>query len=82
MKTLLTVAILTVLGSASAMAQTASSNAGANPATGYPIPGAMQSLGNIIRNPSTPPPRQPSQVTGQPLGLPTSIPPNTVGSSP
>ena len=61
-----------------AAAQTASSNAGANPVTGAPIPGPMQALGNIIRNPQTPPPPQPPQVTSQPLALPTAIPPNTV----
>ncbi len=61
-----------------AAAQTASSRAGASPVTGAPIPGAMQSLGNIIRNPDAPPPPPPRQVTSRPLALPTAIPPNTI----
>lgn len=65
---------------APAAAQTYSSNAGANPVTGAPIPGAMQSMGDVIRIPDAPPPQQPPQVTSQPLALPTSIPPNTVGT--
>ena len=78
MKNLL--AVLILVAATPAMAQTRSSNAGANPGTGYPVPGVLQSLGNVIRNPQTPPPAQPRQVTSRPLGLPTSIPPNTVGS--
>ncbi len=82
MKRLLAVLILPglILSGLAARAQTVSSNAGANPVTGAPIPGAMQSLGNVIRNPEAPPPPQPPQVTSEPLGLPTSIPPNTVGT--
>jgi hypothetical protein len=40
----------------------------------------MQSLGNVIRIPDALPPPQLPQVTSEPLGLPTSIPPNTVGT--
>jgi len=79
MRTLLAILILSGLA-VSAAAQTASSRAGANPVTGAPIPGALQSLGNIIRNPDAPAPPPPRQVTSQPLALPTAIPPNTVGS--
>jgi hypothetical protein len=83
MNRLLAVSILPVLiwSGLAAQAQTVSSNAGANPVTGAPIPGAMQSLGNVIRIPDAPPPQQPPQVTSEPLALPTSIPPNTVGTS-
>jgi len=61
-----------------AAAQTTSSNAGANPVTGAPIPSPFQSLGNIIRIPDAAPPPQPPQVTSRPLALPTAIPPNTI----
>jgi hypothetical protein len=79
MKRLLAVLIVSGLA-APAAAQTVSSNAGANPVTGAPIPGSMQSLGDVIRIPDAPPPPQPPQVTSEPLALPTSIPPNTVGA--
>lgn len=79
MKKLLAVLILSGFA-VPAAAQTASSNAGVNPVTGAPIPGPMQALGNIIRNPQAPPPPQPQQVTSQPLGLPTAIPPNMIGT--
>jgi hypothetical protein len=62
---------------APAAAQSVSSNAGTNPVTGAPVPGSMQSLGNIIRIPDAPPPQQPAQVTSEPLALPKSIAPNT-----
>jgi len=82
MNRLFTVLILSglICSGLAAQAQTASSNAGANPVTAAPIPGAMQSLGNVIRIPDAPPPPQPPQVTSEPLALPTSILPNTVGT--
>jgi hypothetical protein len=50
-----------------------------DPITGSPIPAPMQALGNIIRNPTVPPPAPPrTPVEGAPL--PTAIPPNTVGT--
>jgi len=78
MRRILAILILSGLA-APAAAQTVSANAGANPVTGAPIPGSMQSLGDVIRVPDAPPPQQPPQVTSEPLALPTSIPPNTVG---
>jgi hypothetical protein len=82
MKRFLAVLILPILAGSglAARAQTVSSQAGANPVTGAPLPGPMQSLGNVIRNPDAPPPPQPPQVTSEPLGLPTAIPPNMVGT--
>jgi hypothetical protein len=50
-----------------------------DPITGLPIPAPMQALGNIIRNPTVPPPAPPrTPVSGAPL--PTAIPPNTIGT--
>jgi hypothetical protein len=82
MKKLLPVLIMPglVWSGFAAQAQTVPSNAGANPVTGAPLPGSMQSLGNVIRIPDALPPPQLPQVTSEPLGLPTSIPPNTVGT--
>ena len=50
-----------------------------DPITGSPIPAPLQALGNIIRNPTVPPPAPPrTPVSGAPL--PTAIPPNTIGT--
>ena len=85
MKIILSLAFLTVL-TASAAAQAVSpadprtrpsGGAPVSGTTGYPIPGPFQALGNIIRNPTRPPPTPPTPVSGAPL--PTAIPPNTVG---
>jgi hypothetical protein len=44
-----------------------------------PVVGPMQALGNIIRNPNAQPaPPQP----GRAPGLPTAVPPNTIGINP